>query len=115
MLTKTEQANLKELLPPATCIYLTVVHVSASGMSRDIKRLIKTDDGIRDISWHVSRALGYSLKNDAVRIGGCGMDMGLALADIVSYTLYGVPVDQRNDRAVRDNEPATGGVRYKWL
>lgn len=88
-ITKAERAErdeavetLREMLPAGTAIYTKVVHVSRSGMSRDISVYIPVMDpsgtlAIRDITHLVARALGYSLNLDrwSMRVIGTGMDM----------------------------------------
>jgi hypothetical protein len=110
--------QLKAILPPGKCVYMTLSQVSRSGMSRTIKCLTTSEDGsLRNISWLVAAVTDNKLVegyNGGVRVGGCGMDMGLALADQISYALYEKPVDQRPHSAL-DKDRATGGVRYQWL
>lgn len=118
-LSKTEQdeakATLREYLPQGATLSLVLQSVSRSGMSRVIKCLAPDSSGqLFDISWHVGRAVECPITDypfRGVRISGCGMDMGLALADMLSYALYGVSVDQ-----TPLHHPATGnGIRCKWL
>lgn len=58
-------------------VYADVTHVSASGMSRDIKfaAITKSGDYI-PLTWYIAKALGYSLQKDGtIKVYGCGMDM----------------------------------------
>jgi hypothetical protein len=76
-------ARLHEWLKPGDTVYTIVRHVSRSGMSRDISVVVMTPDGPIHPNWAVARATGMRLVttggHDAIRIGGCGMDMGFAL------------------------------------
>lgn len=73
-------------------IYANVVHVSASGMQRQIKLYAPTSDGgMQGLSGWASKALGWSLgKRDGVKVDGCGMDMCLHLVDCVMSAI-GIP------------------------
>lgn len=118
--TKAEQeeakASLRAFCPAGSTVSLVLQSVSRSGMSRTIKCLAVDEKGLPfDISWYVGRALEMTVTDNhmrGVRIGGCGMDMGLALIDMLSYALYGKPVDQSRPQHPED---ATGGLKYKWL
>jgi|TARA_A100000172_G_scaffold67001_1_gene46695 hypothetical protein len=80
--------TLKKYIKRGDTIYTTVTHVTRTGMTRDIKvRQIKRN---RPLNWtyHVANALEYKQKNNGVRIGGCGMDMGFALVYNLATVLY---------------------------
>jgi hypothetical protein len=85
-------ARLHEWLKPGDTVYTIVRHVSRSGMSRDISVLIQTPEGMIHPNWAVARATGMRLVtaggHDAIRIGGCGMDMGFALVYELSHRLW---------------------------
>jgi hypothetical protein len=82
-------ARLRKLCPPGTTVHCVLRHVSRSGMMRHIS-LFK---GTQPISWDAARVLGYSLNDGrahwAVKVGGCGMDMGFHLVNSLSYALHG--------------------------
>lgn len=86
--------SLRAFLKPGDTVTTTVMHVSRSGMSRVIMcQAVGMQDGkpyIRDISWLVSRAVGYPLdeKNGGVKIGGCGMNMCFALVYELGSVLF---------------------------
>ena len=58
-------------------VYADVVHVSATGMSRNIKFAAITKKGdYRPLNWYIAKALGYNLQQDGtIKVYGCGMDM----------------------------------------
>ena len=64
-------------------------HCSSSGMSRDISLYFKD----MNITYYVAKALKYGVKNsngfNAVKVSGCGMDMGFHLVYNLSCVLYG--------------------------
>lgn len=84
--------KLRAIFPPGSKIYTKVTHVARSGMSRSIELYYVADGEICNCSWLVARALGDPIdqKNGGVKIGGCGMDMGFALANALSYKLHGL-------------------------
>ena len=81
---------LREIVKPGMTVYCNLRHVSRSGMFRAISLHIKTEDGIRDISYPAAPLLeGYSEKSRACKASGCGMDMGFHLVHNLSYALHG--------------------------
>jgi hypothetical protein len=90
--------RLREWFPKGSTIYTILRHVSSSGMSRDISVLGLHHDEASGKTFHihpnfvVSKVMGWKLKtrngSDAMRVGGCGMDMGYHLAHSLSYALY---------------------------
>jgi hypothetical protein len=90
--SEREQAcsELRETLKPGTTVYTVLRHVSRSGMSRDIDVYVIEDGEPRRITYTVAKAadLTYSRKAEAIKIGGCGMDMGFAVVYNLSRSLY---------------------------
>ena len=82
--------SLRKSLKPGATVYTIVTHVSSSGMSRDIRTFISNKGGITCIDWYVSHALGYKRnpKNGALKISGCGMDMGFHVVYSLGRALY---------------------------
>jgi hypothetical protein len=74
-------------------VYTILRHVSSSGMSRDISLVIADSEGrISDITYYAADALGDRLieRNGfrAIRVNGCGMDMGFHLVYNLSSVLF---------------------------
>jgi hypothetical protein len=122
--------ELRELLPPGATVYTIVRHVSKSGMSRSISFYVMRDNAPRWIASLVAKATGspFDKKYEAVKVGGCGMDMGFALVYDLSYVLWGKNFScigegcPSNDHSNgdRDHTPHThsdGGyaLRQRWL
>jgi hypothetical protein len=67
-------------------------HVSSSGMSRDISVFYAKDNQILNITYSVAKAIGWQLVerngSRAIKVGGCGMDMGFHLVYTLSSVLY---------------------------
>ena len=84
--------SLRKLCPPGTEVFTILRHVSRSGMSRDISLYVMADGQPVDITWHVSKVLGQSMarRGHAVKVGGCGMDMGFHLVHSLAYAIHGV-------------------------
>lgn len=86
-------ARLRKLCPPGTKVYTVNRHTSRSGMMRHISLFVSKRDGMHSISWDAARVLGYSLNDGrahwALKVGGCGMDMGFHVVHSLSYRLHG--------------------------
>lgn len=88
-------------------LYTSLKHVSASGMSRDMKVLAVVDGQILDVTWYVGKLDVGSIKERngqrVIRVGGCGMDMGFHVVYTVSAILYGY------------EERGAYTVRHEWI
>jgi hypothetical protein len=82
--------DLREMLKPGDVVYTTVKHVSRSGMSRVIDVHLIINNEPRWIAYSVGRACDYPFddKREALRVGGCGMDMGFAVVYELGRTLF---------------------------
>lgn len=74
-------------------VYTILRRVSSSGMSRSISLCVADDKGqILNITYLVAKALGEKLVevngSNAIRVNGCGMDMGFHLVYTLSSVLY---------------------------
>lgn len=73
-------------IKPGDTLKTLCVHVSRSGMMREI-RVFSPD--MRDISAIAAAATGWTLwKRGGVRVDGCGMDMGFHLVYTLSYLMF---------------------------
>lgn len=92
--TKTEiaeaRAALVELLPPGTTVYTNVEHVSRRGWPRRIRLFVVDKDEIVGITWRVARVLGWRMKDGALVVDGCGMDICFHTVNQLSYELHGL-------------------------
>jgi hypothetical protein len=98
MQTQTEQQEacdyLRELFADDSKPEIRTVlrHVTASGMSRDISVFYVKDNQILNITYYAGNALGWKLTerygSRAIRVGGCGMDMGFHLVYTLARTIY---------------------------
>jgi hypothetical protein len=84
---------LTHYLSENTRVYTILRHVSSSGMSRDISLLVAdSDESISDITYYAAAAMGNRLieRNGfrAIRVNGCGMDMGFHLVYNLSSVLF---------------------------
>lgn len=81
--------HLRDLLEGKK-LYLTLMSVSSTGMSRRFKCLAVVNGEIVNIGYDVAHALGYRYDEDHnVIIKGCNMDMAFALTYNLSIKLYG--------------------------
>lgn len=83
----TEQ--LRSELPPGSGVYTQMLHVSRSGMQREIAAYIVRDGQIVNISWQVAAITGNRYGDrGGVIVGGAGMDMTFHLVYSLSRRLY---------------------------
>ncbi|KKL77358.1 hypothetical protein LCGC14_2035670 [marine sediment metagenome] len=93
-ITKSEQEKsikrLRVLVKEGDTIYTTLKHVSRSGMSRSIDVHIIKANKPRWLSRSVAEILnwGFDEKREAVKVSGCGMDMGFHLVYTLSSVLF---------------------------
>ena len=88
--------NLKKWYPKGSTVYTILRHVSRSGMQRTIGVLaVLPGDGSGSVDFrhpNYATAIVTGLKEDrkreGVKIGGCGMDMGFAIAYRLGEVLY---------------------------
>ena len=117
-------------LKPGDVIQTKVLHVSRSGMTREIGVYVArvSDDGqpyVEDLSWHVAVLTGQRISDrGSVIVRGAGMDMGSHLVYRLGRALYpgGVPCTGSNGwtgsgrrsklNACLSNEHFTGDGTY---
>lgn len=82
--------ELREILKPGDTVFVSLKHVSRSGMSRVIMPLVIRDNEPRYLGWTVAKATGrtYNRNHEGVNVGGCGMDMGFELVYTLSRYLF---------------------------
>ena len=84
--------KLREWIKPGDTVYTVLRHVSRSGMSRNISVVLIDGDAMLHPNHAVARVTGSPLvrggMNDAIKMGGCGMDMGFALVYDLSARLW---------------------------
>ena len=82
---------VRALVKPGDTIHTILRHVSRSGMSRNISPVLLRDGDTLHLSRSVAVILGLPVVEgswDAVKIGGCGMDMGFSLVYNLSSRLF---------------------------
>lgn len=95
MPTKIERQEaidqLKRYLKPGTTVYTILRHVASSGMTRWIDLYVFENNEPRRLTWNACLSTGYTYdrKREALKIGGCGMDMGFAVVYDLSKTVLG--------------------------
>ena len=122
--------SLRETLKPGDTVYTVLRNCSRSGMTRSIDAYVIEDNNPRWISRFVANATGLNFdeRREAVKMGGCGMDMGFALVYELSYTLYpdgfecigdGCPSNDHSngDRDYAPHQHKSGGyaLKHKWM
>lgn len=89
--TQTEAIeNLRGMISAGDRVYTILRHCSASGMTRWLDLYIIKDNTPCRITWQAAQALGYTYdrKYDALKVGGCGMDMGFHVVYCLSRRLF---------------------------
>ena len=82
-------------------LWTSVRAVARSGMSRKIQVFVIRDNEPWNVSAYVADALGVQVDRDvlAVKVRGCGMDMGFHLVSSLSRCLF--PDDARPDYVLK--------------
>ena len=120
--TKTESAQsleyLRKTLQPGAEVFTQVRHVSKSGMTRWLDVYTVIDGSIRNITWDVCAAADFTFcsRRHALKIEGCGMDMGFQAVYCLGLTLW--PAGTLEPHGMRNGEPDTNGgyaLRQRWL
>ncbi len=111
-------AALRELLTPNDTVYTVLRHCSSSGMTRSIDCYVIRDNEPRWISRQVATAIGASwdAKREAVKVGGCGMDMGLHIVYTLGAVLW--PNGTERPHGMRNGEPDSDGgyaLKHRWM
>ena len=84
-----EKESLKELLKEGDTIYTVLRSVSRSGMSRAIDCYVFRDNKPLYLSYAIATVLDERQnETGAVKVTGCGMDMGFHLVYNLSSVLY---------------------------
>jgi hypothetical protein len=115
-----EQAirQLKENIRPNDTLYTQLEHVTKSGMTRYIKvRQIK-DDYPYDWTYLVAKILGwtYSDKYNAIKVGGCGMDMGFHVIYTLGQALWPDGTPEPHGRRNGEWDSCGGyAIKQRWL
>lgn len=121
------RARCLEWLKPGDIVYTSVRHVAKSGMTRWIRVYLINDNSPRDISYTVADALGWKFDEnyDAVKVGGCGMDMGFHLVYTLSSILFpngfdcireGCPANDHFNQVDTDHHNDGGyALKQRWM
>ena len=116
--TKEAQAYLLEILQPGATVYTDLRHCSASGMTRWLDLYCVEDGRIRNITRLACKAgaMRWCSRRDAMKAGGCGMDMGFAAVYELGCHLW--PAGTPEPHGTRNGEPDSNGgyaLRHQWL
>lgn len=83
-------AKLRDWLKPGDTVFTLVRSVSASGMSRTMDLYVIREGEPLRVTWSVCDACGftYDRKREALKVSGCGMDMGFHVVYSLSRVLF---------------------------
>lgn len=119
--------SLRKMLRPGDTVYTRVDSVSRSGMSRNISAFIGRGRDVINITYLVSKVIGWSLSNrGSLKVSGCGMDMGFHVVYTLSRILFPkgfkhiakryCPSNDHFNRENREHHPDGGyALRHSWL
>lgn len=83
---------LTHYLTEGDTVYTVLRSVSSSGMSRTMSLKVAKDGKILDLTYYAAAVLDYPLVevngSRALRVGGCGMDMGFHIVYSLSSVLF---------------------------
>ena len=105
-------------IKPGDTIYTQVEHVSKSGMTRWINLYVIKDNVPLRITRQVCEAADftYSMRYEALKIEGCGMDMGFQAVYCLGLSLW--PDGTPEPHGKRNGEPDSNGgyaLKQRWL
>ncbi len=85
-----EIANLKSWLKPGTTVYSVLRGRSRSGMSRTLEFYVVFNREICRVTWSVAKilALPYDERVEALRVKGCGIDIGRDVVERLGRALF---------------------------
>lgn len=122
MINKTEATqSLQEFIKAGETVYTILRHRSASGMTRWLDLYVIRDNQPRRITFLAAKALGYAYdtKYEALKVGGCGMDMGFHAVYCLSSRLFpeGFAVEGTGRNGDMSGWDKDGGyaLRHEWL
>ena len=84
-------ARIQSLVKPGDTIWTQFVSVSRSGMLRTIKVFVMRNNEPINITYQTAQLLdcfGYDCNREALKITGCGMDVGFEAVYDLARTLY---------------------------
>jgi hypothetical protein len=107
---------LTHYLTEGDTVYTVLRSVSSSGMSRTISLKVAKGGQILDLTYYASIVLGWKLVevngSRALRVGGCGMDMGFHTVYTLSSVLFKSPTAQYD---AKSNPDAGYLLTQAWL
>lgn len=123
MTTETDNHReiLRGLLAPGDTVHTVLRHVSASGMTRWLDLYVIRDNELRRITWNVCKTVGmpYSTRYEALKVEGCGMDMGFHVVYELSHELYADTPEAETWRAEHETATASTDAGYmlnhRWI
>ena len=116
-------ATLRSMIKPGDSVYVTLKHVSRSGMYRRIAVLVSVGGEVANVSGLVAEAIGAKSTVGAVGVGGCGMDMGFKIVYDLGRVLFpdGGPLEcsprAGQERRAGETIERDGGylLKHRWI
>lgn len=109
--------ELRKMIKPGQKVFCILRDVSKSGMSRNISLYVVHKGELRNIDVLASDATAIALaKNQGIRMGGCGMDLGFSLVYNLGAALW--PKGTGKPHGTRNGQPDNAGgyaIKHEWL
>lgn len=105
---------LKRMLKPGDTIYTVLRSVSRSGMSRKIDLYFFDTEGNKHyLSGYAANACEWNRDDQgAIKVGGCGMDMGFHLVYTLGRVMYREGYECAGDKLCCSNDHFNGDRDY---
>jgi len=83
--------SLREHLKKGDTVYTVLRSVNASGMSRYLDLFTRKNDQLLRLTWSAATVIDatYDHRKDALRVDGCGSDMGFFVVSRLARKLFG--------------------------
>lgn len=111
--------TLRGWFKPGDTAYTILRHVSPSGMMRHISiRFVDKQGDMLSATWHVARLMGYKMAcrgDDAIKVSGCGMDMGTDVVMNLSHVLFPDGADVTDHSGRTTHKGPSYVLRHAWL
>lgn len=113
--------DLRQIIKAGDTVFTVLRHRSASGMTRWLDLYVIRDNQPRRITWLAAKALewSYDNKRDALKVGGCGMDMGFHAVYCLGRRIFpdGFAVEGTGRNGDTSGWDKDGGysLRQEWI
>lgn len=109
--------QIKKFVKPGSKVFVKCDHVSRSGMMRHLDLYATHKGELIRLTGYAADLLDYrTTDRGALKVGGCGMDMGFAVVYELGRALW--PKGTSKPHGTRNGEPDTCGgyaLKHSWM